>query len=109
MALDVHIVVDPKCALPHGWPAFQFDEAAHASAFYYSGINIYSRYSMLRRMLDFYAEVVYPYHDLESLIAEIDDLLPHLGHTAGATALKEFRNVCLEAFRTGRSILLYPD
>ena len=56
MALDVHIVDDPRRqGLTGELPACQFEEAIHSYIFHGAGVDIYNRYAYLRRMIDFYA------------------------------------------------------
>ena len=56
MALDVHIVDDPKRQLFTEWPVCQFEEDVQGYMFHGCGIDIYNRYPLLRRMIDYYAD-----------------------------------------------------
>ena len=111
MALDVHIVDDPsREGLTGDWPACQFEEAIHAYIFHDAGIDIYSRFAVLRRMIDFYADASYANGELDSLVEQIDQLLPHLSANKSAVdTMKLFRTVCVDAREAGKSIFLYCD
>ena len=79
MALDVYVVDDPRRqGLTGKLPACQFEETVHSYIFHGAGVDIYNRYAYLRRMTDFYADASYSGDALDSVVAEIDDLLPHL-------------------------------
>ena len=109
MPLDVYIVdVPSRSELTGEPPAFQFNEAVHTEIFHGSGINIYSRFAYLRRMIDFYQDARYQSHEMEPLIAQIDALLPDLRNRA-AEALAAFRNVCVEAQQEQKSLFLFCD
>ncbi|MCB9925556.1 MAG: hypothetical protein H6822_25625 [Planctomycetaceae bacterium] len=79
MALDVHVVDDPsRRGLTGEWPVCQFEEAVHSYIFHGAGIEVYSRYAYLRRMIDFYADASYAGDALDAVVGESDDLLPQL-------------------------------
>lgn len=111
MALDVLVVDDPsREGLTGDWPAFQFEEAIHAYIFHGAGVDVYGRFAYLRRMIDFYADASYSNSELDSLVADIDRLLPHLAANKSAVdTLKLFRTLCVDAHEAGKSIFLYCD
>jgi len=111
MALDAHIVDDPRRqGLTGQWPVCQFEESVHSYIFYGAGIDIYNRYPFLRRMIDFYADASYEGDALDSVVAEIDDLLPHVtASKAAIDTLKLFQQVCIDARAAGKSVFLYCD
>lgn len=111
MALDVHIVDDPRRqGLTGESPACQFEEAVHSYIFHGAGIDVYSRFAYLRRMIEFYADASYSNSELNSLVADIDRLLPHLTANKGAVdTLKLFRTLCVDAREAGKSLYLYCD
>ena len=111
MALDVHVVDDPtRQGLTGEWPACQFEEPVHSYIFFDAGVDVYSRYAYLRRMIDFYADASYANDECECLVANSDDLLPHLtASKVGVEMLTQFRTICVAARATGKSIFLYCD
>ncbi len=110
MALDVHVVDDPKRKHLAERPVCQFEEEVHSYIFHGGGIDIYNRYPFLRRMIDFYADAQYTGSALDSLVGEIDDLLPNLTASKPAMeTLASFRSICVEARAAGKSVLLYCD
>jgi len=110
MALDAHVVDHPKCQTLTEWPVCQFEELVHSYIFYGAGIDIYSRYAFLRRMIDFYADASYTDDTLDSVVSEIEDLLPHLTANKDAVdTLTLFRRVCVDARAAGKTVLLNCD
>ena len=111
MALDVHVVDDPRRqGLTGDWPACQFEEAIHSYIFHGAGVDVYSRFAYLRRMIDYYADASYANGELNSLVADIDRFLPHLtANKSAIDTLKLFRTVCIDARAAGKSIFLYCD
>lgn len=111
MALDVHVVDDPRRqGLTGDLPACQFEEAVHSYIFHGAGVDVYNRYAYLRRMMDYYADASYANGELDFLVEQIDQLLPHLAANKRAIdTLKLFRTVCIDARATGKSVFLYCD
>ncbi|HUG67307.1 MAG TPA: hypothetical protein VMM76_06130 [Pirellulaceae bacterium] len=111
MALDVHVVDAPsRQGLTGEWPACQFEEPIHSYIFHGAGVDVYSRFAYLRRMIDFYADASYSKDELSFVVAEIDRLLPHLAANKSAVdTLKLFRTICVDAREAGKSVFLYCD
>ncbi len=110
MALDVHIVEDPKRQHLTGFPSCQFTEDVHNYIFHGCCIDIYNHYPFLRRMIDYYADAHYAGDDLDSLVSEIDNLLPRLTALKSAVdTLTLFRSLCVDARATDKSVFLYCD
>ena len=110
MALDVYLVDDAGRAPAEGVPSCAFIERDHEYIFHGSGIDIHNRYPFLRRMIDFYADAKYGSDVLDSLIAEIDDVMPQISSAKTAVdSLQTFRDVCVVARDTGKSLFLLCD
>jgi len=110
MALDVHVVDDPGRDHCTGFPSYQFDEHVHGYIFHGCGIDIYSKYAFLRRMIDYYADAHYTGDALDRVVADIDDLAPQLSsHQPAIDALNSFRQICVEARAAGKSVFLFCD
>lgn len=110
MALDVHVVDDPNRQHLAGWPSCRFEEHVHNYIFHGCGIDIYSRYAFLRRMVDYYADAHYSGDALDSVVTEIDDLLPHVtAMKAAVETLTSFRSICVDARTAGKSLFLFCD
>lgn len=111
MALDVHVVDAPsRQGLTGEWPACQFEKAIHAYIFHGAGVDIYNRFAFLRRMIDYYADASYANGELDFVVAQIDQLLPHLtANKSAVDTLKLFRTLCVDARAAGKSVFLYCD
>jgi hypothetical protein len=61
-------------------------------------------------MIDFYADAHFGSDVLDSLVAEIDDVLPQIVSVKSAVeAMQSFRDVCVAAHDAGKSLYLYCD
>ena len=110
MALDVYVVDGGGHDAASGFPTFAFEDRVHDFIFHGCGVDIYNKYPFLRRMIDFYADARFGTEVLDSLIAEIDDLTPHVSAmNAAVDALHSFREVCVAARDGGKSLFLYCD
>ena len=110
MALDVHVVDDPGRDHCTGFPSYQFDEQVHGFIFHGCGIDIYSKYAFLRRMIDYYADAHYTGDALDRVVADIDDLTPQLSsHQPAVDALNSFRTICVAARAADKSVFLFCD
>ena len=111
MALDVHIVDEPsRPGLTGEWPVCQFEEDVHSYIFHGAGIDVYSRYAYLRRMIDYYADASYSGDALDAVVADIDNLIPHLSSNKQAVeTMRQFRSVCADARAAGKSVFLFCD
>lgn len=110
MALDVHVVDGADRDPAAGFPSCAFVDRDHDYIFHGAGIDIYNRYPFLRRMIDFYADAKYGADVLDSLIAEIDDVLPQISSVKSAVdAMGSFRGVCVAARDAGKSLFLFCD
>ena len=110
MALDVYVVDGASRDPAAGFPSCAFVDRDHDFIFHGAGIDIYNRYPFLRRMIDFYADARYGSDVLDSLIAEIDDVLPQISSVkSAADAMQSFRDVCVAARDAGKSLFLFCD
>jgi hypothetical protein len=108
MALDVHVIDDPSPkGLAGEWPVCQFEEDVHSYVVHGAGIDVYSRYAYLRRIIDFCADASYSGDALGAVVGEIDDLLPHLSANQKAVeTMGQFRSACANARAAGKSVFL---
>ncbi len=110
MALDVYVVDGTSRDPAAGFPSCSFVDRDHDYIFHGAGIDIYNRYPFLRRMIDFCVDAKFGSEVLDSLIAEIDDVLPQISSVKSAVAAMEsFRDVCVSARAAGKSLFLYCD
>jgi hypothetical protein len=110
MALDIFVVDDADRTPAAGFPSCVFVDRDHDYIFHHAGIDIYNRYPFLRRMIDFYADAKFGSEALDSLIAEIDDVLPLVSSVKSAVAAMEsFRIVCVAARDAGKSLFVVCD
>ena len=93
-----------------GFPSCALIDRDHDFIFHAAGIDIYNRYPFLRRMIDFYADAKYGSDVLDSLIAEIDDVMPQISSVKSAVdSMQSFRDVCVSARNAGKSLFLFCD
>jgi hypothetical protein len=88
---------------------FSFTEEVHAAIFCGPGFKS-ARYPILARIVDYYADARFRHAELDSLFAEVSDLLlsiqcaPQMKH-----ALIAFRDICELAQRSGDDLLSFAD
>jgi hypothetical protein len=108
MALDVHIL-DSDSGRPVDWPACQFEESIH-SAIFFGGVPVVQRYSLLRRMQDYYADAQYTGADLRGLVVELQEVLPKFASNPPVhRILQRFMEVCRNAVSQDKTVLCLCD
>ncbi|MEM7315377.1 MAG: hypothetical protein AAF497_19730 [Planctomycetota bacterium] len=110
MALDVYMVDSVGRDPAAGFPSCSIVDRDHEFIFHGAGIDIDNCYPFLRRMIDFYADAQYGCDVLDSLIAEIDDVMQKISSVKSAVdTMQLFRDVCLAARESGKSLILFCD
>ncbi len=109
MPLDVWLVqIGRKLPGPTSELVFRFG-AEHDTIFYPSPLER-TTFPLLFRMEDYYADALYEGEELPRLTLELDQaLLEFEGEEAALSSLHRLRDVCLQAVREGKSVLLYAD
>ncbi len=107
MSLRVHIAAT-EAEAEHNHPNFSIDEIAHAQMFY-RGTDL-SSYLVLWRMRDYYADAIYPPHELPALIEELTEVIPKFRpNTSAAKALNQFLAACRIALQENKLVICLCD
>lgn len=107
MSLRVHIAAT-EAEAERDHPIFSIDEIAHAQTFH-RGTDLTS-YLLLWRMRDYYADAIYPPHELPALIEELTEVIPKFRpNTSAAKALQQFLAACRTALRDNQLVICFCD
>lgn len=108
MPLDAHIIDSVTGQIDPELSTFM-DVQQHASLFAKVGRQS-DRFPLLSRMRDYYADADYTTNELESLIAEIEQIAALF--EPGSSVFKftgPFHSMCVMAFIRKKSVALYAD
>ena len=107
MSLDFH-VASARNDAPLGSPVFSLGVHEHGVLF--GLVNSLPDYPQLRRMNDYYSEVVYAGAELDALVRELDSVTSRfISEPQIGTSLHRFRDVCNQASLQGMAVYGIAD